>query len=517
MSGATWLVRGGRVLREDWSTDHADMLVEDGRIAAITRPGDISREDLPVREAADRLLIPGLVNGHTHGHGGLGKGLVGDRVPLEPFLSAGASINGGRTLDDKRLSATLTAVELIRKGCTAFYDLSLELPGPTADGMAAIREAYDQTGIRAVVAPMVADRSLYEALPGLLASIPEPWRTQAERIAAAPAEDTLATLRAILRDWPSGRIRPALGPTIPLHCSDAFLRGCAALSDEAGLPLQTHLAETKAQAVLGLRKYGRSLTAHLDDLGVLGPRFSAAHGIWLDQDDIARLADWGCAVVHNPMSNLRIGSGVAAARAILNSGATLAIGSDASNTSDGQNMFEATRLAAFLSRVADPDPDSWLSAEEAFAAATIGGAKVLGMSDIGRLEPGYRADIVFLDLAHTHYVPMREPLRQMVFAESGAAVDQVMIDGRVVFAHGVVTTVDEAKLRREAQAASDRLFEANGVARQAPSGCSTTSDASASSWRGPLSVSIGACRTVSRGSARGRPRRTRDTAGIPLA
>src|SRR5205085_6812421 len=142
-----------------------------------------------------------------------------------------------------------------------------------------------------------------------------------------------------------------------------------------------------------------SLTRHLERLGVLGPRCSAAHGIWLDDDEMALLAGTGTSVVHNPMSNLRIGSGVAAARQLLDAGVRLGIGTDASNTSDGQNMFEALRLAAFLSRVADVDPGRWLDAEDAFHAATIGSAGILGFERLGRLDPGYKADILFLDLA----------------------------------------------------------------------------------------------------------------------
>src|SRR5262249_53900787 len=150
------------------------------------------------------------------------------------------------------------------------------------------------------------------------------------------------------------------------------------LAEEYDVLVQTHVAESKAQALLGLRKYGRSLVGHLEALGVLGPRLSAAHAIWLDGEDIARLADAGTGVVHNPMSNLRIGSGVAPARAFLEAGVRVAIGTDASNTSDGQNMFEAQRLAALLSRVADADPGRWLSVEEVFRAATEGGAEILG-------------------------------------------------------------------------------------------------------------------------------------------
>jgi guanine deaminase len=221
------------------------------------------------------------------------------------------------------------------------------------------------------------------------------------------------------------------------------------------------------QAVLGYKKYGRSLVAHLEKLALLGPRLSAAHGIWLDADDISRLAATGTGVVHNPMSNLRIGSGVAPARALLDAGVSFGIGTDASNTSDGQNMFEALRLAASLSRVGDADYRRWLSAQEAFRAATQGSAEILGFDRIGRLEPGYRADIVFLDIGHINYVPLRNPLRQMVFAENGAAIDSVMIDGRFVLRDRRMLTVDEARLRQQAQEAVARLDEANAEAAHA--------------------------------------------------
>ena len=286
---------------------------------------------------------------------------------------------------------------------------------------------------------------------------------------AAPHEASVAAAREILLNWrhDRDRLRPALGPTIPLHCSDEFLVACARLAEECDVALQTHLAESKTQAVLGLKKYGRSLVAHLQSLGVLSPRFSAAHGIWLDRDDIARLADVGVGVVHNPMSNLRLGSGVAPARALLEAGVRLGIGTDASNTSDGQNMFEAQRLAAFLSRVGDADYGRWLSVEEVFRAATEGSAGILGFDRLGRLEPGYRADIVFLDISHINYVPLRNPLRQVVLTENGAAIHSVMVDGRFVLRDGRMLTIDEAHLRRQAEAAVARLDAANTEAARA--------------------------------------------------
>jgi guanine deaminase len=464
------VIRGGRVLRADRKAcDPGDILIEDGLIRAIEAPGRISREDVEIFDAADRLLVPGLVNGHTHGHGGLGKGAVGDRVPLEVFLSASGAINGSRTVEDKRLSAALTAVELVRKGCTAAYDLFVEYPTPSREGIQAVADAYAEVGMRAVIAPMMADRTLFEALPGLTQSLSPEIQERVRQIKTAPREDSIAAARQILDGWRHDRakIRPALGPTIPLHCSDEFLTACAELAQDFDVGLQTHLGETKTQAVLGYKKYGCSLTEHIEGLGLLTRRFTAAHGVWLDADDIARLARAGAGVVHNPMSNLRLGSGIAPARALLDGGVNLGIGTDASNTSDGQNMFEALRLAAFLSRAAAADYRQWLSVEEVFRAATEGSAAILGFDRIGRLEAGYCADIVFLDVSHINYVPLRAPLLQIVFAENGSAVDSVMIDGRFVLRRGRMLTIDEGLLRRQAEDAVARLDDSNAGAVRA--------------------------------------------------
>jgi 5-methylthioadenosine/S-adenosylhomocysteine deaminase len=461
------LIGGARVLRSDLKTcDPADVLIEEGGITAIEPPGSITCENSERVDATDRLLIPGLVNGHTHGHGGLGKGAVDDCVPLEVFLSASGAINGSRTVEDKRVSTTLTAVELVRKGCTAAYDLFVEYPVPSREGIDAVAEAYGAVGMRAVVAPMMADRTLYQALPGLMDALPPDLKERARQMQAAPCDASITAARDILTNWrhDHDRLRPALGPTIPLHCTDEFLVACARLAEDCNVVMQTHLAESKTQAVLGVKKYGRSLVAHLQGLGVLGPRFSAAHGIWLDGDDIARLSDAGAGVVHNPMSNLRLGSGVAPARTLLESGVRLGIGTDASNTSDGQNMFEAQRLAAFLSRIADTDYGRWLSVEEVFRAATVGSAGILGFDRLGKLEPGYLADIVFLDIGHINYVPLRNPLSQVVLAENGAAIRSVMINGRFVLHDGRLLSIDEARLRREAEAAVARLDAANADA-----------------------------------------------------
>ena len=255
----SFVIRNGRVLRSPRGVPEiADILVERGAIRAIEKPGRISDEAHQQIDVHDQLLVPGLVNGHSHSHGGLGKGAVGDRVSLEVFLAGSAAVNGSRNRDDKWLSAALSAVELVRKGCTAVYDLFVEYPVPSREGMDAVASAYAEIGMRAVVAPMMADRTLYQALPGLLDSLPSHVRAQVENLKAAPYEASIEAVRGILDGWTydRDRIKPGLGPTIPLHCSDDFLVSCGRLSKEYDVVLQTHLAEAKSQAVLGLKPDG---------------------------------------------------------------------------------------------------------------------------------------------------------------------------------------------------------------------------------------------------------------------
>ncbi|MET0350450.1 MAG: amidohydrolase family protein, partial [Rhizobacter sp.] len=266
------LIGGGLVVADASAAPrHADILVEDGRIVALTAPGASGVDAaVPRLDATDRLVMPGLVNGHTHAHGGLGRGAVED-VALEGFLAASPAINGQRGLDDLALSATLTGVELLRKGCTALFDMTTQFPLPTVDGLLAVAGAYDRIGIRAVVSPMMADRTLYQAYPELLASLPEPLRAGAAALKGASPADNLAAVDAAARDWPfdPARVRLGIAPTIPLHCSDDFMRGCAVLSETWDLPMQTHLAESKMQAVFGEQRYGKSLVAHLAEIGLL--------------------------------------------------------------------------------------------------------------------------------------------------------------------------------------------------------------------------------------------------------
>lgn len=463
------IVRNGILLDPEQETAAArDILIRDDTILEVRPPQQPAPSDAAIVDAADRLIIPGLINAHTHGHAVLGKG-SGDRWSLELYLNALPWIGGSLRLEDKYTAAALNAVEMVFKGCTATYDLFVEIPTPTLDGLEAIGRAYTDVGLRAVLAPMMADASFYRAIPGLLDALPEPHRSHAESLQTAPHEAHVGACRRLLKNWPHRReqVRPALGPTIPLHCSDAFIRACAILGREFDARIQMHLAESKVQAVSGIKRYGTTLTRHVDALGLLGPNFTGAHSVWLDDEDLKVLRDKGASVAHNPSSNLRLGSGIAPLRRMLDLGIAVGIGTDGSATSDNQNIFAAMRAAAYVSRIVEPDPDRWVGSWEVLRAATIGGAQVLGMDKtIGRVAPGYRADLVFLDMRSVNFVPLNNPAYQIVHCEDSSAVDSVMIGGRMVLDGRRLTTFDFDGLRRKAQSTAERIRQENILKRR---------------------------------------------------
>jgi guanine deaminase len=445
------VIRGGVVLDATGWLGAMDILVTDGKIAAIGQPGMAGPQGAQEIDARRRLLHPGLVNAHTHGHGNIGKS-SGDRWTLELLLAGGAHLSGFTTAEHKHISAKIGAAEMVLKGCTAAYDLFVEFPGPTADGIDAVATAYESVGMRAVVAPMVADLSVYEAVPGLLDALPG-WLSE-DLPKLPPYEQSIAALRTILQDWrfDRARIRPALAPTIPLHCRDVFLAACRDLAAEFEVGVHTHMAESKIQAVSGQASYGKSLTAHMGEMGLLGPRFTAAHGVWLEPDDMRRLAAHGASVAHNPASNMRLGNGIADLAGMLAAGLNVGIGTDAATCSDNLSMYASMHFAAAGAHVRGPDPARWPTAGQIFAAATTGSARALGFERIGRIAPGYEADIVFLDLDAPTLIPLNEPLNQMVFAEDGTSVDAVMIGGRFVVRGRRLLTVDLAALSDQAAA-----------------------------------------------------------------
>lgn len=459
----TKVIRGGRLLDiTSHSAPYCDILVRGDSIAEIGPPGLASPEGAAQIDATGRLMHAGLMNGHTHSHGNLSKG-TGDRWTLELLLTAGPWITGGRQTEEKYLSTLIGACEMLLKGCTGCYDLMVEFPTPSTEGVAAVSKAYADVGMRAVVAPMVADISFFEAIPGLMDALPPALQKDVERLRLAPYETTLANLEAVVKGWSYDReaIRPAVAPTIPLHCSDDFMMGCRDLARGHGLGLHSHVSESKVQVVSGLKVYGKTLTSHIDSLGLLGPDFTVAHGVWLDDDDMRLLGDHGASVSHNPGSNALLGNGIADTRRMLEFGVNLAIGTDGASCCDHQNMYESMRVASYVSHVRGPEWQRWLKPEEILRAATEGSAKALGFERCGRIEPGYKADIVFLDLGAINWIPVNDPVNQLVHTEDGSSVHSVMVGGRMVVENRRVVGVDLVKLAADAERVAEKLKGVN--------------------------------------------------------
>jgi 5-methylthioadenosine/S-adenosylhomocysteine deaminase len=461
------IIRGGRLIDADrHSAAPTDILVIGDSIAELGPPGMTAPSDARLLDAGARLLHPGLINAHTHGMGNLSKGSA-DRWSLELLWVGAPSFMANQSLEHKYLNTYLGAVEMLLKGCTAAYDLTFGFPTASVEDIEAIGQAYVDAGMRAVVAPMLADLSFYQAVPGLLDSLPESLRREVAAYDEAPHDSTLRMMRECLHRWKHDReqVRLGVAPIIPLHCSDALIAGSARLARDYAVVLHSHVAESKVQAVSAFKRYGKTLTAHVDGLGLLGPDFTVAHGVWLDDDDMRRLADHGSSVAHNPASNMRLGSGIADARRLIELGVNLGIGTDSANCSDNLNMYEAMHCASMVSNVRGPDYMRWLRSEEVLNAATTGSARALGFDNIGRIARGYKADIVFLDLEKVNWIPINDPTNQLVLSEDGTSVNAVMVGGRMVVERGAKVGCDMAKLARDAEAARARLASLNEDAK----------------------------------------------------
>ncbi len=458
------IIRNGRLVDlASRSAPFRDILVGDGAILGVGPPGLAAPETAELFDAAGLLMHAGLVNGHTHGVGTLTRGSR-DRFDLALLLANAPAQTSRQSAEIKYLNTYLGAVEMLMKGCTTAFDLTFGVPFASTEDLIAMGQAYRDAGMRAVMAPMIADTPFYHAIPGLYDSLPDDLKPLVG--AAAETDAVLGAMRAALEAWPHDRdfVRLGVAPTIPLHCSEALFSGAVRLARAFGTVVQSHVGEAKFQAVAAIERYGMSMVAHLDRIGVLGPDFSIAHGVWLDADDMRRLADAGASVSHNPGSNMRLGSGIADVRGLLAAGVNLAIGTDGSASSDNQNMYEAMRAGFQVAAVRHPDMERWLTGPEILRAATEGGARETGFTGIGAIEPGKRADIVFLALDHPNWMPVNDPTVQIVLVEDGTAVRHVMVDGRLVVRDGRHLGSDTGALARRAEAAKAELAELQGPA-----------------------------------------------------
>jgi 5-methylthioadenosine/S-adenosylhomocysteine deaminase len=463
-AGKLTLIRGGRVYGHDGDVHHpvvADVLIEGDRIAQVEH-GLAERVDPltldQIIDARDKLLLPGFVNAHYHSHDTLLKGCF-ETLPLELWvLSALPPAYPKRSNEEVRARTLLGAAECLLGGMTTLQDMLTIFPFD-AEHVDVVLKAYEEIGIRVVFSLQIGDIPGLERVPYWKETIP----AEHHRHLAAAVEPfgTASPLEVVANEFlrrrnPGPRASWALAPTSPEFCSPALLSGLAEFSGRHGLPVYTHIYESKSMALAGRKfmpEHGGSQVRYLKATGLLNTRLSLAHSVWMLPEEIELIAEAGTNVVVNPVGNLKTKSGVPPIRDYLNAGINVGIGCDNCSCSDAQNMFQAMKMFACLPAVSDSEPGP-PTAADTLRAATLGGARCAGLSaDLGALKPDMKADISILDLRHLTFVPLNSVARQVVFTEAGAAVDTVLVDGRVVVEGRRLTTIDQDELRQSVEIA----------------------------------------------------------------
>ena len=466
-NGNITVIRGGTVLPFDGTNrvvENGEVWFEGPEIRAVCEAGGFEAPpgaEVAVIEAAGRIVMPGLINAHSHSYSALLKGTV-DATPLDLYMIRAIAGGSDRTPREVFVSAQVDCITLLKSGVTSVIDHYSERPQTTAEGLEAVAAGYREAGLRARIAPMFADLPYLDTVPIDASRLPGEIREFYEGMGRPDAEAYFATLDAALDtlDTGEGRLGLLMGVDGPQRCSDALIEMTADAKRRNGLGLHTHMLEAKTQAAM--RDPSEGFVARLARLGIVDEKSSFAHFVWSADDDIAAAREAGLTVIHPAPSNMMLGSGVCPMLRLVETGIPVAFGSDGTNCSPAA-LLETIRVAAYLSRVTEPDPDKWIDAPGMLALSMEGGARAMGEPGrIGTLAPGARADILVIDTRNHWHMPMGDPWRHVLFYEQGAGTEHVWIDGRQVVRDGEVLTVDEDAILAEASEIAARFAERMG-------------------------------------------------------
>ncbi len=449
MSGNSPNSAGTEAREVDWLLFNADWLVvcdsgmnrfrsgavaiEADRIVSVGPSDELKRTFRGRREMnlGGHLLMPGLVNTHTHAAMSLFRGLADD-LPLRNWLEdiifpAEATWIDG---DAVYLGTILSALEMLKGGTTTFCD------GYFFEERAA--EAALESGIRAVLGQGILD------FPAPDQPDPARWRERTD---------------SFLSFFPgkTDRIRPSLFCHAPYTCGPETMQNVKALCRENDILFQTHLSESSGEVGEILARYSKRPVIYLAELGILDELTLCAHGIWLSAEERAGLAAAKTSIAHCPESNMKLGSGVAPLTALFRSGVRVGLGTDGCASNNDLDLFTEMDKAAKLAKVFDNDPLA-CPAEQTLSMATLTGASTLGLAaEVGSIETGKKADLIALDLDQPHLTPLYDPVSHLVYSARGSDVRFVWVDGQLVVAKGSVLTIDEPGVLAEARRMAGRI------------------------------------------------------------
>lgn len=441
------VVEAGTVLPMDEAfsvlTDGA-VAVKDGKVVAVGPRAEVAARFEAVRTVRrpDSVVMPGLVNTHTHAAMNLLRGIADDK-PLMEWLNESIFPAEARNVSPEfvRAGTTLACLEMIRGGTTTFADMYYYESDVAA--------AVDACGLRGVLGETWID-------------FPVPGHKD--------LAETKAVTKAFLEKWKGHRrVVAAVAPHAPYTCGKETLLAAREMADAYGAPLLIHVSETLDEQKTIREKYGTTPVEWLDAIGFLGPRVVAAHGVWLSWADLARMAAKGASLSHNPESNMKLGSGAAPVAAARKAGVVVGLGTDGvAGSNNDLDMMEAMDFAGKLAKVTALDPTA-LPARDLLRMATSEGAKALGLGDVtGSLEPGKAADLIAVDLDDPRTWPVYDVASTVVYAAKAGDVSLTVVDGRVLWDGRTFTTLDPVAVRKEATAFRERIVRSLAKPAAAP-------------------------------------------------
>ncbi len=416
----------------DGVIDKGAVAIRDGKIVGVGSHDDIlgrffAEETL---EAEHGLVMPGMVNCHTHAAMTCFRGMADD-LPLGRWLKDHVFPAEARFVDEEFVywGTLLACIEMVRAGTTTFCD------GYFFETKAA--EAAKAMAVRAVLGQGIVDFSTPD--------VREPSRN-------------LAYAESFIEAWEHDPlITPALFCHTPYTCSAQTLDGARDIAERKGSPLLIHLLETKEERTM---PFGNGIVGplpFLDHIGFLGDHTVAVHCVWVNDDEIRLLKEKRVKVVHTPESNMKLASGLAPVTRMLSEGLLVGLGTDGCASNNDLDLFSEMDVAAKVHKLASGDP-TVMDAKTVFEMATLSGAKVLGLGDVvGSLEVGKRADVIVLNLKKPHLVPLYNVFSHVVYAARGSDVDSVLVDGRFVMREGRIVTVDEEEVMDRVAAIAEKI------------------------------------------------------------
>jgi len=428
------------------------ILVEGDRIAEIRGPEGGRPEKAEQRISAKGMaVIPGLIDTHLHLAQSLLRGCADDLSLVEWLRQRVWPIQGCFTEKDGRASAELSMLEMMRSGTTSFVGVDVV----SRYGFDGIAKSVVKAGMRGALAKTIMDS------PG--------YGRKGTIMPAGLVEEKEACIReakSMVKKWnriKGGLVKTWLAPRSLGGCSRDLYEEVANLAEEQRTRVTMHLAEVKEDARYAKQNFGMTPFEFIEKVGLARPGSLFAHMVWLTDRDVRRVAETKANVAHCPSSNLKLASGIPKVPELLEAGANVGLGCDGAPCNNSYDMIREMKIAAVIQKARLLDPLT-MPATSVLEMATVRGAEAMGMgSEIGSIEVGKKADLVFIDLKKPHLTPFRSIVSNIVYSAMGSDVDTVMVDGRVLLRHGNVLTLDEERIIGEAQRRQDELISRSGV------------------------------------------------------